>query len=64
MEAYREPNEVDDAIYYCPECGEEYQTKKGAGNCCAKWYCGWCGKEFEWKKDANKCCKKDENNDE
>ena len=60
MEAYKEPNEVEDAVYECPLCYEEYMTKAAAGNCCAMWYCGWCGDEHENKKEANACCKDEE----
>lgn len=49
---YEEP----ELVYQCRGCGEEYETRKEAINCCATWMCGYCGEEYETKAEAEKCC--------
>lgn len=45
-------------VYICPGCGESFDTKSKAQDCCPveeQWQCVDCDSIYSYKKDAEEC---------
>jgi len=52
-------------MFSCPDCGETYEDRWEADDCCPKdtaeevkgWKCSECDEFYEDKEEAKECCK-------
>ena len=47
--------------FECSFCGEIFETREEAVECCTNWYeCESCGEKYETEEESEECCTKDE----